>query len=149
MQDKKTESEFESNVEPVRVGQNIWALCCPRESWKTTPSLSLSRSRAGCNFLNFFYIFHTQVLTAALFQPAITYQTAVVMDCVWITMFANVIKDGLGITVHNSLVRTWITVQVTCLLVYIINENFSLGFNLVHKYHSNFSAKKGCLFTMR
>lgn len=41
-------------------------------------------------------------------------------------MFANVTKDGLGITVHNSLVSTWITVQVTCLLLYIINENFSL-----------------------
>lgn len=51
------------------------------------------------------------VLTAVLFLPATTYQTAVVMDCVWITMFANVTKDGLGITVHNSLVNTWITVQ--------------------------------------
>ena len=87
---------------------------------------SLSRSRAGCNFLNFFNIFHTQVLTAVLFLPAITYQTAVVMDCVWITMFANVTKDGLGITVHNSLVSTWITVQVTRFLPYIMNENFSL-----------------------
>ena len=48
------------------------------------------------------------------------------MDCVWITMFANVTKDGLGITVHNSLVSTWITVQVTRLLLYIMNENFSL-----------------------
>ena len=73
-----------------------------------------------------FYIFYTQVLTAVSFLPAITYQTAVVMDCVWITMFANVTKDGLGITVHNSLVSTWITVQVTRLLLYIMNENFRL-----------------------
>ena len=41
-------------------------------------------------------------------------------------MFANVTKDGLGITVQNFLVSTWITVQVTRLLLYIINENFSL-----------------------
>ena len=41
-------------------------------------------------------------------------------------MFANVIKDGLGITVHNSLVSTWITVQVARFLLYIMNENFSL-----------------------
>lgn len=41
-------------------------------------------------------------------------------------MFANVIKDGLGITVHNSLVSTWITVQVTRLLLLIMNEIFSV-----------------------
>ena len=41
-------------------------------------------------------------------------------------MFANVTKDGLGITVHNSLASTWITVQVTRLLLYIMNENFRL-----------------------
>ena len=40
-------------------------------------------------------------------------------------MFANVTKDGLGITVHNSLASTWITAQVTRFLLYM-NENFSL-----------------------
>lgn len=41
-------------------------------------------------------------------------------------MFANVIKGGLGITVHNSPVNTWITVQVTRLLLLIMNEIFSV-----------------------
>ena len=59
-------------------------------------------------------------------------------------MFANVTKDGLGITVHNSLASTWITVQVTRFLLYIMNV---WSFNLVRKYRSNVSAKKGCLFT--
>ena len=59
-------------------------------------------------------------------------------------MFANVTKDGLGITVHNSLASTWITVQVTRFLLYIMNV---WSFNLVRKYRSNLSAKKGCLFT--
>ena len=94
---------------------------------KLLPHLSFSRFSslvAASSFL--FYVFHTQVLTAVLFLPAITYQTVVVMDCVWITMFANVTKDGLGITVQNFLVSTWITVQVTRFLLYIMNENFSL-----------------------
>ena len=55
MHDKKPESESESKDAPVGVGQNIWALCCASESWKTTPSLSLSRSRAGYNSL-FYYL---------------------------------------------------------------------------------------------
>ena len=41
-------------------------------------------------------------------------------------MFANVTKDGLEITAHNSLASTWITAQVTRFLLYIMNENFSL-----------------------
>ena len=40
-------------------------------------------------------------------------------------MFANVTKDGLGITVHNSLASTWITVQVTRFLLYIMNVNIA------------------------
>ena len=81
--------------------------------------------------VTFFLILHTQVLTAVLFQPAMTCQTAVVMDCVWIMMFANVIKGGLGITVHNSLVNTWITVQVTSLILHIMNEIFSVELALI------------------
>ena len=46
-------------------------------------------------------------------------------------MFANVIKGGLGITVHNSLVNTWITVQVTRLLLYIMNEIFRVELALI------------------
>lgn len=77
------------------------------------------------------------------------YQTAVVMGCVWIMMFASVIKGGLGITVHNTLVNTWITVQVTHLLLYIINENFSLELEFSSQISQQLLNKKGYLFAKR
>ena len=60
-------------------------------------------------------------------------------------MFASVIKGGLGITVHNTPVNTWITVQVTHLLLYIMNENFSLELKFSSKISQQLLNKKRLL----
>ena len=64
-------------------------------------------------------------------------------------MFASVIKGGLGITVHNTLVNTWITVQVTHLLLYIMNENFSLELKLSSQISQQLPNQKKAAYLQR
>ena len=126
MQDKKQNLNLNQNVHKLGLDKIYGHYVVPGNPEKLLPLWAFLDPGLVATSLIGFFFFYTQVLTAVLFLPATTYQTAVVMDCVWITMFANATKDGLGITVHNSLVSTWIIVQVTRLLLYIMNENFSL-----------------------
>ena len=128
----------------LRLDNVLWALCralFSRESWKTTPSLSLSRSQAGCYFL---------------FD--LTYPGS---DCSIIPTCHNVSNcSSNGLCVDYDVCKCdkgWTgdnCTQFSCEhLDYCSGNAFAslhhewnfqslASFNLVHKYNSNFSAKK-------
>ena len=56
-----------------------------------------------------------QVLTAVLFLLVTMYQTVLAMESVWISMYANVIRDGLEAIVLNTLANDWIIALVSYL----------------------------------
>ena len=55
------------------------------------------------------------MLTAVLFLLVTMYQTVLAMESVWISMYANVIRDGLEAIVLNTLANDWIIALVSYL----------------------------------
>ena len=55
------------------------------------------------------------MLAAVLFLLVTMYQTVLAMEPVWISMYANVIRDGLEAIVLNTLANDWIIALVSYL----------------------------------
>ena len=71
------------------------------------------------------------MLTAALFLLVTMYRIVLAMESVWISMYANVIPDGLEATAPSTRVNNWIIAQVSYLGQNILQINEKMYISLL------------------